>query len=119
MSTGRASAWARPRAERLGLVAGLLLAWAVSAAGASARYRCEAVYLPARTSWVRSVEIVYDGRQLRAVWIDGAPAHRFAVSGTVIHTALDNERITFDTANLSWQSDLRGLVHAQGRCERE
>ncbi len=82
------------------------------------RYRCEAVYLPARTTWVRSVEIAYDRQQLRSVSIDGAPAHRYAVHGPVILTSLDNERIRFDTASLSWQSDLRGLAQAQGRCER-
>lgn len=111
-----------------GLRLGLLLLPAVLPAAAapqsaptgnSARYRCEAVYLPARSSWVRSVEIMYDRHQVHAVRIDGAPVYRYHVSGTTLRTALDNERITFDTARLSWQSDLRGLLRSEGRCDRE
>lgn len=116
MSTGRASACSR--AERPGLVLALLLASAPALA-ATARYRCEAVYLPARSTWVRSVEIEHDARRVLAVRIDGVPVHSFAVDGTVIRTALDNERITFDTAALGWQSDFRNLAQGQGRCERE
>ncbi len=85
---------------------------------ATARYRCEAVYLPARSTWVRSVEIDHDERRIRALRIDGVAVHSYAVYGTVIRTALDNERIVLDTASLSWQSDFRGLAQGQGRCER-
>lgn len=116
MCTGRASACSR--AERLGLVLGLLLT-APPVLAATARYRCEAVYMPARSSWVRSVEIDHDARRVLALRIDGVPVHSFAVEGTVIRTALDNERIAFNTANGQWQSDFRGLAQAQGACERE
>ncbi len=107
---------------RLGWIALLLagLPWTLAQAAGElrVRYRCEAVYLPARSTWVRQVDLLHDGQALRAVWIDGAPVHRFAVNGTTLRTALDNERIVFDTARLAWQSDLRGVASAQGRCER-
>jgi len=79
---------------------------------------CEAVYLPARTIWVRRVEIAYDERRVSAVQIDGVPVYGFSVEGTVVLTALDNERIQIDVAAQSWQSDFRGLASSQGRCER-
>lgn len=115
MSTGRASACSR--AERLGLALGLLLT-ALPVLAATARYRCEAVYLPARSAWVRSVEIDHDARRVLALRIDGVPVHSFAVEGTVLRTALDNERITLDTGSGQWQSDFRGLAQGQGLCER-
>jgi hypothetical protein len=116
MCTGKASACSR--AEHLGLAFGLLLL-AAPALAATARYRCEAVYLPARSTWVRSVEIDHDERRIRTLRIDGVAVYSFAVDGTVIRTALDNKRIVFDTASGQWQSDLRGLAQARGRCERE
>jgi hypothetical protein len=102
----------------------LLLALALAAPGVAAAAGsrvalvCEAVYAPARETWVRKVEIAYDDRRVSAVGIDGVPVHSFAVEGTLILTALDNERIQIDVAQLSWQSDFRGLARAQGRCER-
>lgn len=116
MCTGRASACSR--AERLGLAFGLLLL-AVPALATTARYRCEVVYLPARSTWVRSVEIDHDERRIRTLRIDGVAVHSFAVDGTMIRTALDNERIVLDTASGQWQSDFRGQAQARGRCERE
>jgi hypothetical protein len=86
---------------------------------ASVQYRCEAVYLPARSTWVRSVEIEHDDRRVRGLRIDGVAVYSFAVDGTVIRTALDNERIVLDTTSLDWQSDFRGQAQGQGRCERE
>lgn len=79
---------------------------------------CEAVYAPAREIWVRRVEVAYDDKRVSAVSIDGVPVHSFAVNGTIILTALDNERIQIDVARLAWQSDFRGLASSQGRCER-
>ncbi|MCB4362880.1 hypothetical protein KIH07_04000 [Hydrogenophaga taeniospiralis] len=79
---------------------------------------CEAVYLPARAPWVRTVDIGYDQRRVRSVHIDGIPVYTFTVQGTLILTALDNERIQIDTATQTWTSDFRGLATAQGRCER-
>lgn len=116
MCTGKASACSR--AEHLGLAFGLLLL-AGPALAATARYRCEAVYLPARSTWVRSVEIDHDERRIRTLRIDGVAVYSFAVDGTTIRTALDNERIVLDTGSGHWQSDFRGLARAQGRCEQE
>lgn len=118
MCIGKASACKARRAEGLGLAAGLLLATAPIWA-ATVRYRCEAIYLPMRSAWVRSVEITHDERRVRAVRIDGVEVYSFAVDGTVIRTAVDNERIVLDTASGQWQSDFRGVAEAQGRCERE
>lgn len=79
---------------------------------------CEAVYLPARSTWPRTVELEHNQRRLTAVRIDGLPVYTFNVQGNVIITALDNERIQIDVAQLSWRSDFRGLAQSQGRCER-
>lgn len=79
---------------------------------------CEAVYLPARTTWTRTVSIGYDKKRVRSVQIDGVPVYTFAVQETVILTAVDNERIQIDTAAQTWSSDFRGLATAMGRCER-
>jgi hypothetical protein len=49
---------------------------------------------------------------------NAVPADTFTVRQTLILTALDNERIQIDTASQTWNSDLRGLASAQGRCER-
>ncbi len=79
---------------------------------------CEAVYLPARTTWTRTVNIAYDKKRVRAVQIDGVPVYTFAIQETVILTSIDNERIQIDTAAQTWSSDFRGQATAQGRCER-
>lgn len=79
---------------------------------------CEAVYLPARSVWVRSVGIEYDQKRVLSVAIDGVPVYSFNVRDTLILTALDNERIQIDTATRSWTSDFRGMASSQGRCER-
>jgi hypothetical protein len=79
---------------------------------------CEAVYLPARTTWTRTVDIAYDKKRVRAVQIDGVPVYTFAIQETVILTAVDNERIQIDTAAQTWSSDFRGQATAQGRCQR-
>jgi hypothetical protein len=79
---------------------------------------CEAVYRPARTIWVRMVEIAYDDQRVSGVRIDGVPVYSFSIEGTVVLTSMDNERIQIDVAAQSWQSDFRGLASSQGRCER-
>lgn len=79
---------------------------------------CEAVYLPTRATWARTVTVAYDQRRIREVTIDGQPVYSFAIQDTLILTALDNERIRIDVAAQRWSSDLRGLATAQGRCER-
>lgn len=79
---------------------------------------CEAVYLPARTTWTRLVSIGYDQQRVRTVQIDGVPVYTFNVRDTVILTSTDNERIQIDTAAQTWSSDFRGAATSQGRCER-
>lgn len=79
---------------------------------------CEAAYLPTRSVWVRKVGINYDQQRVLSVQIDGVPVYTFNVQGTVILTALDNERIQIDTAAQTWTSDFRGVASSQGRCER-
>lgn len=79
---------------------------------------CEAVYLPARTTWTRTVNIAYDQKRVHSVLIDGVPVYTFAVRETVILTAIDNERIQIDVAAQTWTSDFRGQASAMGRCER-
>lgn len=100
--------------------AGLPLQAATPKAGApvTVTLQCDAVYLPARTTWPRRVDIAYDQRRVRSVHIDGVPVYTFSIRGTLILTALDNERIQIDTASQTWTSDFRGLATAQGRCER-
>ena len=105
------------------LVAALWAGSALAAAPASPDLStttlvCDAVYLPARTAWTRTVTVGYDQRRVRSVHIDGVPVYTFSVRETVILTALDNERIQIDTASQTWASDFRGLATAQGRCER-
>ena len=101
----------------------VVLAWGSAGAADPVKSRvglvCEAVYLPARTTWVRKVDIAYDDQRVSAVRVDGVPVYGFSVEGTVILTALDNERIQIDVATQSWQSDFRGQASSQGRCERE
>ena len=79
---------------------------------------CDAVYLPARSSWARTVRITFDDQRVQSVAIDGLPVYSFNVQGTTVLTALDNERIRIDLAQQTWSSDFRGLASAQGRCER-
>ena len=82
------------------------------------RLVCEAAYLPARTVWKRTVEIIYDRQRVRSVAIDGVPVYAFSVRGTLILTSLDNERVQIDTDTQTWTSDFRGLAKSQGHCER-
>ncbi len=79
---------------------------------------CEAVYMPARSTWVREVRFSLDERRIRGVEIDGVPVYSFTVYETLLLTALDNERIQLDTATLTWRSDFRGQATSEGRCER-
>ena len=81
-------------------------------------WRCEVVYQPSRQVWVRAVEVTYNRRRVLAVGIDGVPVYTFAVRETTLLTALDNERVQFDTQSLTWRSDFRGLATGAGRCER-
>lgn len=104
---------------------GLATALAVAAGLAQAesavtktRLLCEVVYLPARSVWNRTVDIHHDERRVTEVRVDDVPVYSFAVRGTLILTALDNERILIDIAGQTWTSDFRGMSSGQGRCER-
>lgn len=79
---------------------------------------CEAVYMPTRATWPRTVTVAYDHRRVREVAIDGQVVYSFAIQDTLILTSQDNERIQIDVAAQRWTSDFRGLATAQGRCER-
>lgn len=96
--------------------------WAVVAFAAptpaSLALVCEAVYSPARDIWVRTVDIGYNDQRISGLSIDGVPVHSFWVEGTVILTALDNERIQIDVGAQTWRSDFRGQASSQGRCAR-
>lgn len=80
---------------------------------------CEAVYLPARSTWTREVSFAVDNQRIRSLLIDGVPVYTFTVYETVVMTALDNERIQLDTATLTWRSDFRGQATSEGRCEKK
>jgi hypothetical protein len=49
--------------------------------------------------------------------IDGIRPHAVQPQGTVLATALDNERIQLDLATMEWASDYRGLATGRGRCD--
>ena len=82
------------------------------------RWTCNAFYLPARSIWQRTVDLEFDGKDVRAVQIDGVPVYAFNIQGTIVLTAVDGERIQFDPVAQTWASDLRGVVSSQGRCDR-
>lgn len=98
--------------------AGLLSLQPLAWADALVSYRCEPVYQPARSVWVRTVGLVHDDKKITEVRIDGVPVYSFNVYGARVLTALDNERIAFDADQLSWQSDWRGVMQSSGRCEK-
>lgn len=80
-------------------------------------FSCAVAYLPARTTWTRTLELRYDAARLSAVRIDGQAPYAFSVQGTLIVTSLDNERIVVDVASGQWRSDFRDRATGQGRCE--
>lgn len=81
-------------------------------------WTCHAFYLPARSIWKRTVAIVYDNKDIRSVAVDGVPVYSFSLVDSSVLTSIDGERIQFDVSSQTWTSDLRGVVSAQGRCER-
>ena len=101
----------------------LLLALAcggqVQAAPQSLTLTCAVAYMPARSTWVREVQLAWEGDTLSVVRIDGLTPHSFSVDADSIATAIDNERIQIDLRRAQWTSDFRGLASGQGRCETE
>ena len=92
---------------------------AALADGQTVTLSCAVAYLPARSTWVREVQIDWDAQAVRAVRIDGLTPHSFALTPEGIATAIDNERIQIDLRQALWTSDFRGLASGQGRCETE
>ena len=92
---------------------GVAPAWAAS----SKTWVCDVAYMPSRANWVRTVTVAYDNKRVRQVTVDGVAVHSFAVSGTVILTSQDNERIQLDLTQPTWRSDFRGLATGQGQCQ--
>jgi hypothetical protein len=100
--------------------AALPAAWAAAPSNPSPErtlLRCEPVYMPARSTWVREVELVGKGGRLSEVRIDGLAVNSFAVRDTTVLTSQDNERIQIDFSERTWSSDFRGLASGQGRCD--
>ena len=102
-------------------LAALVLVWVGQALAAppSLTLWCAVAYMPARSTWVREVQLQWDGATLRDLRIDGLTPHSFSVQGDTIATAIDNERIQIDGRLLQWTSDFRGLAAGQGRCDTE
>lgn len=80
---------------------------------------CPVAYMPARSTWVRQVQIEWDEATIRAVRIDGLTPYSFALHPDGLVTAIDNERIEIDVRQATWASDFRGLATGRGRCERD
>jgi hypothetical protein len=103
---------------RLALLA-LACAGQAEAAPQTVTLSCAVAYMPARSTWVREVQLGWDGDTLTSVHIDGLTPHSFSVDGASVATAIDNERIQIDLRQLLWSSDFRGLASGQGRCDAE
>ncbi|PUE06704.1 hypothetical protein B9Z51_12185 [Limnohabitans sp. T6-5] len=97
----------------------LTLAWACQAQAApqTVTLSCAVAYLPARSTWVREVQIDWDRKTIRNVRIDGLTPYSFSIHPHGVSTAIDNERIQIDLRQAQWTSDFRGLASGQGRCE--
>ena len=102
-------------------LAALVLACASQAQAApqTLTLSCAVAYMPARSTWVREVQLVWEGDTLSSVRIDGLAPHSFSVDAQSMATAIDNERIQIDLRALLWTSDFRGLASGQGRCGTE
>jgi hypothetical protein len=78
---------------------------------------CAVAYMPARSTWVREVQIDWDRKTIQAVRIDGVVPYTYSVNPRGVSTAIDNERIQIDLRQAQWSSDFRGLASGRGRCE--
>lgn len=100
-----------------GLLAFSALACSVAVSAETLRLECAVAYMPARSTWVRTLELTLQNQQVQALTIDGVQPHAFALNGARLVTAIDNERIEIDVAQRQWQSDFRGHASGQGRCD--
>jgi hypothetical protein len=80
---------------------------------------CAVAYMPARSTWVRQVQIEVDDKTVQAVRIDGLVPYSFSIYPDGLITAIDNERIQIDLRQSRWSSDFRGLATGQGRCDTD
>lgn len=101
----------------LGLCAGQAHAAPPTTAVSTLTLSCAVAYMPARSTWVREVQIEWDRKTIRALRIDGVTPYSFSVHADGLVTAIDNERIQLDWRQRVWRSDFRGLATGQGRCE--
>lgn len=101
------------------LTAALALASAstVQAAPQTLTLSCAVAYMPARSTWVREVQVDWDRKTIRAVRIDGLAPYSYSVNPQGLSTAIDNERIQLDLIRAQWSSDFRGLATGRGRCD--
>jgi hypothetical protein len=79
-------------------------------------FSCRVLYSPARSIWVRELEVDYDKKAFTALRIDGIPVHGFSFEGAQISTHLDNERIYLDLNAPSWRSEFREAAQGEGAC---
>lgn len=80
------------------------------------RLLCRVLYQPGDNLWVREVVLADRRKTLQAVRVDGVPVYSFTRQGSLIRTALDNERIEIDLGRPGWASDFRGLATGLGTC---
>ena len=106
------------KAGDLALLA-LLCSGLASAAEQTVTLSCAVAYMPARSTWVRQVQIDWDDTTVRTVRIDGLTPYSFSLQPDGLLTAIDNERIQLDLRQRLWTSDFRGLATGQGRCDSE
>ena len=79
---------------------------------------CQVFYQPARSIWVRHVQMLLQGDRVQALYIDGLKPYSFNANldGLVL-TAIDNERIVIDLKQASWTSDFRDHASGEGPCQ--
>ncbi len=95
----------------------VLCASTAQAAPQTVTLSCAVAYMPARSTWVREVQIDWDYKIIRAVRIDGLAPYSYSVNPQGLSTAIDNERIQLDLTQAQWSSDFRGLATGRGRCD--
>lgn len=79
---------------------------------------CQVFYQPARSIWVRKVQLDMLDDRVQALQVDGLKPYSFtAYPEGLVLTAIDNERIAIDLKQASWSSDFRDHASGQGQCE--
>lgn len=81
---------------------------------------CLVFYLPARSMWVRQVQLDVRDDVVQALHIDGLKPYSFsAYPEGLLLTGIDNERIAIDLKQAKWSSDFRDHATGQGQCEAQ